>query len=106
MNGKFYSSDAPPLQLIIGGGAGLPKPRWGWMIDGGTRPYNYRLIIGGGAGLPKPRWGWMIDGGGAGLLKPRWGWMIDGRTRPYNYQLSANYRRWGGFTKTQVGMDD
>ncbi|WP_434222026.1 hypothetical protein ACOKW7_27935 [Limnospira platensis CENA597] len=45
---------------------------------------NYGLIIGGGAGLLKPGWGWMIDGGGAGLLKPGWGWMIDGRTRPYN----------------------
>ncbi|WP_410244215.1 hypothetical protein [Arthrospira sp. PCC 8006] len=29
--------------LIIGGGAGLLKPGWGWMIDRRTRPYNYQL---------------------------------------------------------------
>ncbi|TVU52148.1 MAG: hypothetical protein EA414_19070 [Arthrospira sp. PLM2.Bin9] len=49
----------------MGGGAGLPKPGWGWMIDGGGAPLQ--LIIGGGAGLLKPGWGWMIDGGGAPL---------------------------------------
>ncbi|BAI93525.1 hypothetical protein NIES39_O02760 [Arthrospira platensis NIES-39] len=27
--------------LIIGGGAGLLISSWGWIIDGGTRPYNY-----------------------------------------------------------------